>query len=159
MLLAGDGLHKRFYSSRSMSGIIVYCIGTIRARLYRDNIEIKQLGELIMKSDVRIVGDIKVLDWSGKITLGEETMAVRNTVRDIVKSGGKKLVLNLANVSYIDSAGVGELVSTYTTVTNAGGELKLLNLTKRIKEVLAITKLLTVFDVYENEEEALRSFK
>ncbi len=112
-----------------------------------------------MNTDVRTVGDIRVVDWSGKITLGEETMAVRNTVRDIVKSGGKKLILNLAEVNYIDSSGVGELVSTYTTVTNAGGQLKLLNLTKKIRELLTITKLLTVFEVYDNEEAALRSFK
>ena len=86
-------------------------------------------------------------------------MAVRNTVRDIVKSGGKKVVFNLADVNYIDSSGVGELVSTYTTVTSAGGQLKLLNLTKKIHEVLAITKLLTVFDVFDNENSAVSSFR
>ncbi len=112
-----------------------------------------------MNIEVRTVGDVRVLDWKGKITLGEETMAVRNKVRDIVSSGGKKLILNLADVPYIDSSGVGELVSTYTTVTNAGGQLKLLNLTKKIRELLAITKLLTVFEVYEDEKAALASFK
>jgi anti-sigma B factor antagonist len=112
-----------------------------------------------MNTAVRTVGDVQVVDWSGKITLGEETMAVRKTVRDIVQGGGKKLVINLADVNYIDSSGVGELVSTYTTVTNAGGQLKLLNLTKKIHEVLAITKLLTVFDVYDNEKAAIGSFK
>jgi len=112
-----------------------------------------------MNIEVRTIGDVRVLDWKGKITLGEETMAVRNKVRDIVNSGGKKLVLNLAGVPYIDSSGVGELVSTYTTVTNAGGQLKLLNLTKKIHELLAITKLLTVFEVYDNEKAALSSFK
>jgi anti-sigma B factor antagonist len=112
-----------------------------------------------MNTAVRNVGDVQVVDWSGKITLGEETMAVRKTVRDIVQGGGKKLVINLADVNYIDSSGVGELVSTYTTVTNAGGQLKLLNLTKKIHEVLAITKLLTVFDVYDNEKAAIGSFK
>jgi anti-sigma B factor antagonist len=112
-----------------------------------------------MNTAVRTVGDVQVVDWSGKITLGEETKAVRKTVRDIVQGGGKKLVINLADVNYIDSSGVGELVSTYTTVTNAGGQLKLLNLTKKIHEVLAITKLLTVFDVYDNEKAAIGSFK
>jgi anti-sigma B factor antagonist len=112
-----------------------------------------------MNINVRLIGDVQVVDWSGKITLGEETIAVRNTVRDIVNSGGKKLVLNLANVNYIDSSGVGELVSTYTTVTNAGGQLKLLNLTKKIHQLLAITKLLTVFDVFEDEKAAISSFR
>ena len=112
-----------------------------------------------MNMNIRSIGDVQVVDWSGKITLGEETIAVRNTVRDIVNSGGKKLVLNLANVNYIDSSGVGELVSTYTTVTNAGGQLKLLNLTKKIHQLLAITKLLTVFDVFEDENAAIGSFR
>ena len=112
-----------------------------------------------MNINIRSIGDVQVVDWSGKITLGEETIAVRNTVRDIVNSGGKKLVLNLANVNYIDSSGVGELVSTYTTVTNAGGQLKLLNLTKKIHQLLAITKLLTVFDVFEDEKAAIGSFR
>ncbi len=112
-----------------------------------------------MNINVRTVGDVRIVDWSGKITLGEETMAVRNTVRDIVNGGSKKIILNLADVNYIDSSGVGELVSTFTTVTNAGGQLKLLNLTKKIHELLAITKLLTVFDVYNNEQSALSSFK
>jgi anti-sigma B factor antagonist len=112
-----------------------------------------------MNIEVRTIEDVQILDWKGKITLGSETMAVRNKVRDIVNSGGKKLVLNLADVPYIDSSGVGELVSTYTTVTNAGGQLKLLNLTGKIRELLTITKLLTVFEVYDNEKAALGSFK
>jgi anti-sigma B factor antagonist len=111
-----------------------------------------------MKIEVRAVGEIKILDCSGKITLGEGTMTIRNTVRDILQSGGKKIVLNLADVNYIDSAGVGELVSTYTTVLNNGGRLKLLSLTKKIREVLAITKLLTVFDVYDDEAAIIGSF-
>ena len=85
-------------------------------------------------------------------------MAVRNAVRDILKDNGKKIILNLANVNYIDSSGIGELVSTYTTVTNNGGSLKLLSLTKKIQELLAITKLLTVFQVFDNEQSALASF-
>lgn len=111
-----------------------------------------------MKIDSRIVRGIHFLDCSGRITLGEGTMAVRTTVGDILKGGGKKIVLNLANVNYIDSSGVGELVSTYTTVAQQGGELKLLSLTKKIHELLAITKLLTVFQVYDSEPAALASF-
>jgi anti-sigma B factor antagonist len=111
-----------------------------------------------MKIATRTIGDVRVLDCSGKITLGEGTMAVRNAVRDILKDNGKKIILNLGDVNYIDSSGIGELVSTYTTVTNHGGSLKLLNLTKKIQELLAITKLLTVFQVFENEQAALASF-
>ena len=111
-----------------------------------------------MKIEMRTVRDVRILDCSGKITLGEGTMAVRNTVRDILKENGKKINLNLADVNYIDSSGIGELVSTYTTVTNAGGQLKLLNLTKKIHELLQITKLLTVFQVFDSEEAAVNSF-
>ncbi len=111
-----------------------------------------------MKIDTRTVGDVTILDCSGKITLGEGTMAIRNTVREVLKNGGKKIVLNLGDVNYIDSSGIGELVSTYTTVTNQGGQLKLLNLTKKIQELLQITKLLTVFSVYDNEQKAISSF-
>jgi anti-sigma B factor antagonist len=111
-----------------------------------------------MKIDSRTIGDVHILDCSGKITLGQGTMDVRNTVLDILKTGGRKIVLNLAEVNYIDSSGVGELVSTYTTVLNQGGQLKLLCLTKRIQEILAITKLLTVFQTYDNETAALASF-
>jgi len=106
----------------------------------------------------RTVEDIQILDCKGKITLGEGTMAVRNTVRDIITENGKKIILNLGDVNYIDSSGIGELVSTYTTVTNAGGQLKLLNLTKKIHELLQITKLLTVFQVFEDEKAAIASF-
>ena len=111
-----------------------------------------------MEITKRKVGDIQILDCSGKITLGEGTMLVRNMVRDIVANNGMKIILNLGNVNYIDSSGIGELVSTYTTVTNAGGQLKLLNLTKKIHELLAITKLLTVFSVFEDEQAAIASF-
>jgi len=111
-----------------------------------------------MNIEVRKVGDIQILDCSGQITLGEGTMGIRNKVREILQSGGGKIVLNLAKVTYIDSSGVGELVSTYTTVANHGGQLKLLNLTKKIRELLAITKLLTVFDVSDNEQILLARF-
>ena len=112
-----------------------------------------------MKIETRTVGDISILDCSGKITLGEGTMAVRNTVRDILKNNGKKIILNLADVNYIDSSGIGELVSTYTTVTNSGGQFILLSLTKKIQELLQITKLLTVFQVFDSEQAAVASFK
>ncbi len=111
-----------------------------------------------MKIDTRSVGDVHILDCSGKITLGEGTMAIRNAVREVLKGGGKKIILNLSEVNYIDSSGIGELVSTYTTVTNQSGQLKLLNLTKKIQELLQITKLLTVFQVYDNEQTAISSF-
>ena len=111
-----------------------------------------------MKIETRTIGGVQVLDCSGQITLGEGTKAVRDTVHSILGKGGKKIVLNLAEVNYIDSAGVGELVSTYASVTNKGGQLKLLHLTKRIRELLAITKLLTVFQVFEDEKNALASF-
>jgi anti-sigma B factor antagonist len=111
-----------------------------------------------MKIDTRTVGDVYVLDCSGKITLGEGTMAIRNTVKDVLKGGGKKIILNLSDVNYIDSSGIGELVSSYTTVTNQGGHLKLVNLTKKIQELLAITKLLTVFQVFDSEQAAIASF-
>jgi len=111
-----------------------------------------------MKIEVRTIGDAKILDCSGKITLGEGTMSIRNTVRDLLQGGSKKIVLNLADINYIDSSGIGELVSTYTTVVNNGGRLKLLNLEKKIQQLLAITKLLTVFDTFDNEEAALKSF-
>jgi anti-sigma B factor antagonist len=110
-----------------------------------------------MKIDVRTIGDAKILDCSGKITLGEGTMSIRNTVRDLLDSGSKKIILNFAEITYIDSAGIGELVSTYTTVVNNGGRLKLLNLTTKVHQLLAITKLLTVFDSFDNEEAALES--
>jgi anti-sigma B factor antagonist len=111
-----------------------------------------------MKIENRTVGDVHILDCSGKIMLGEGTMAVRNSVREVLKNGGKKIVLNLGDVNYIDSSGIGELVSSFTTVANQGGQLKLLNLTKKIQELLAITKLLTVFQVYDDERAALASF-
>jgi len=111
-----------------------------------------------MKIETRTVGDVKILDCSGRITLGEGTMVVRNTVRDLLKDNDCKIILNLAEVNYIDSSGIGELVSTYTTVTSNDGQLKLLNLTKKIQELLAITKLLTVFQVFDDEQAALDSF-
>jgi anti-sigma B factor antagonist len=111
-----------------------------------------------MKIEMRTIGDVQILDCSGKITLGEETMSIRNAVRETLQGGTKKIILNLADINYIDSSGVGELVSTYTTVVNNGGQLKLLNLTKKLRDLLTITKLLTVFSIFDNEEAALVSF-
>jgi anti-sigma B factor antagonist len=100
-----------------------------------------------------------VVDVAGRITLGEGSSALRDTLREMVNKGQKKILLNLGEVSYIDSSGIGELVSAFTTVTNGGGQLKLLNLTKRVKDLLQITKLYTVFDVHDSEVTAIRSFK
>jgi anti-sigma B factor antagonist len=104
------------------------------------------------------VGDVSVVDVAGRITLGEGSSALRDLLRDMVGKGEKKILLNLGDVSYIDSSGIGELVSGFTTVTNSGGQLKLLNLNKRVKDLLQITKLYTVFDVHEDEAGAVRSF-
>ena len=111
-----------------------------------------------MEIGSRIVGDIHFLDCSGKITMIGGAMAVRKTVGDILKDGGRKIVLNLADVNYIDSSGIGELVSAYNTITERGGQLKLLGLTKRIREALEITRLLTVFQVYDSEPATVASF-
>ena len=111
-----------------------------------------------VKLNTRQVGDVSVVDVAGRITLGEGSSALRDTLRDMVSKNQKKILLNLGDVSYIDSSGIGELVSGFTTVTNSGGQLKLLNLTKRVKDLLQITKLYTVFDVHEDEAGAIRSF-
>jgi len=111
-----------------------------------------------VKLNSRQVGDVSVIDVSGRITLGEGSSTLRDALRELVTKGQKKILLNLGEVSYIDSSGIGELVSAFTTVTNSGGQLKLLNLTKRVKDLLQITKLYTVFDVHESELSAVRSF-
>jgi anti-sigma B factor antagonist len=111
-----------------------------------------------VKLNTRQVGDVTVVDVAGRITLGEGSSALRDTLREMVGKGQKKVLLNMSEVSYIDSSGIGELVSGFTTVTNAGGQLKLLNLTKRVKDLLQITKLYTVFDIHETEVSAIRSF-
>src|SRR5215468_1721502 len=111
-----------------------------------------------VKLDTRQVGDVTVVDVSGRITLGEGSSALRDTLRDLTSKGDKKILLNLSDVSYIDSSGIGELVSGFTTVTNNGGTVKLLGLTKRVKDLLQITKLYTVFDIHEEEAHAVRSF-
>lgn len=111
-----------------------------------------------MNMNTRSVNDVTVVDLSGKITLGEGTAALRHEIRNLLKDGHKKIVLNMAEVSYVDSSGIGELVSAFTTTSNQGGALKLLNLTNKIQELLGITKLLTVFDVHDDEQKALSSF-
>ena len=111
-----------------------------------------------VKLNTRQVGDVSVVDVAGRITLGEGSSALRDMLRDMTSKGSKKILLNLGEVSYIDSSGIGELVSGFTTVTNGGGQLKLLGLNKRVKDLLQITKLYTVFDVHEDEASAVRSF-
>jgi len=111
-----------------------------------------------VKLNTRQVGDVTVVDVAGRITLGEGSSALRDTLRELVGKGQKKILLNLGDVTYIDSSGIGELVSGFTTVTNSGGQLKLLGLNKRVKDLLQITKLYTVFDVHEEEASAIRSF-
>jgi anti-sigma B factor antagonist len=106
----------------------------------------------------RKVSDVTVLDLTGKMTLGEGDELLRQTVNNLLAAGTKKIVLNLEGVPYIDSAGLGEVVRTHMTVSKQGGKLKLLNLTKRIEDLLSITKLLTVFDSYEAEADAIKSF-
>ena len=110
------------------------------------------------KLNTRQVGDVSVVDVSGRITLGEGSSALRDCLRDLMAQNNKKILLNLSEVSYIDSSGIGELVSGFTTVANSGGTLKLLGLTKRVKDLLQITKLYTVFAVHEEEAHAIRAF-
>jgi anti-sigma B factor antagonist len=111
-----------------------------------------------VKLTTRQVGDVTVIDAAGRITLGEGASAFRDTVRELAARGDKKILLNLSEVSYIDSSGIGEMVSGFTTVTNHGGQLKLLGLSKRVKDLLQITKLYTVFEVFDDEAGAVRSF-
>ena len=115
------------------------------------------MAELDVKE--RQAGDVTILDMSGEVRIGEGAVALRDSIRNLADQGKKKVLLNLAGVKYMDSTGVGELIANYTTVTRSGGQLKLLNLTDRIQNLLVITKLLTVFDSYENEAEALQSFQ
>jgi anti-sigma B factor antagonist len=111
-----------------------------------------------MQIEERIVDDVTILDLKGKMTLGEGDELLKDKVNSLVSQGHKKIVLNLSDVPYIDSAGLGEIVRTYTTVSRQQGKLKLLNVSKRVYDLLVITKLLTIFDSYESEEDAVRSF-
>ena len=112
-----------------------------------------------MHIDERTNGNVVVLDLKGKMTLGEGDELLKDKINSLLAAGKKKLLLNLESVPYIDSAGLGEVVRTYTTVSRQGGSLKLLNLTKRIEDLLSITKLLTVFDTFDSEAEAVASYK
>jgi len=111
-----------------------------------------------MKASTRQVDGVTVVDFSGRITLGEGSVVLRDTIKDLLSKGDKKILLNLGDVTYIDSSGIGELVSAFTTVRNGGGELKLLNLTKKVHDLLQITKLYTVFDIKDDEATAIAAF-
>src|SRR5262245_49731993 len=124
---------------------------------YLDEREIKpQGGGMDIKE--RVVGGVSILDLAGKVVLGEGDLQVKERIKDLLSDGQRRILLNLAEVTYIDSAGLGSLISSYTTVKREGGSLKLVNLTKRIQDLLAITKLITVFETFENEPEALASY-
>ncbi|HEU5412426.1 MAG TPA: STAS domain-containing protein [Candidatus Angelobacter sp.] len=114
---------------------------------------------MTMKVSSRQVNGVTVVDMMGRITLGEGSVVLRDTIRDLLGKGEKKILLNLGNVTYIDSSGIGELVSAFTSVRNQGGELKLLNLTKKVHDLLQITKLYTVFDIRDDETAAVGAFK
>ena len=107
----------------------------------------------------REAGAVNIIDLSGKISLGEGSALLRKTIRDLLENGGTKILLNLGDVNYIDSSGIGELVSGFTAVRNRGGTLKLLNLTRKVHDLLQITKLFTVFEVYTDEATAVRSYQ
>ena len=113
---------------------------------------------MTMKSTTRQVDGVTIVDLSGRITLGEGSTMLRDIVRDMIAKGNNKILLNLGDVTYIDSSGIGELVSAFTTTKNQGGELKLLNLTKKVHDLLQITKLYTVFDIKDDEAQAVASF-
>lgn len=111
-----------------------------------------------VKLTTRQVGDVTVIDAAGRITLGEGSSAFRDLIKDLKDKDAKKVLVNMADVSYIDSSGIGELVSGFTTISNSGGKLKLVSLNKRVQDLLQITKLYTVFDVFDDEAAAVQSF-
>jgi anti-sigma B factor antagonist len=112
-----------------------------------------------MKTKVRDVGGVRVLDLEGKITIGSGDVELRKSVEDAVAAGHNNILLNLQGVTHIDSSGIGEMVGVYTTMTRKGGKMKLVNLTPKINDILQVTQLITVFDVFDSESEALGSFK
>lgn len=116
------------------------------------------LREVHMKYEIKDVGDVTVIILSGKITIGEGDEALRNIISEVLEQGKRKILFNLEKVKYMDSAGIGELIRCYTTVTNKGGKLKLLNLTTKIKDLLTITKLISIFEDFTDEDEAVKSF-
>ena len=111
-----------------------------------------------MQIEERRAGSVVILDAKGKLTLGDGDVLLKDKIHSLVQQGHKQVVLNLGDVPYVDSAGIGEIVGSYTTLSRVGGTLRLLNLTKRIHDLLAITKLLTVFETFNSEDEAVRSF-
>jgi anti-sigma B factor antagonist len=111
-----------------------------------------------MTASTRLVAGVTIVDLYGRIVLGEGSAGVRDLVRNLIKEGNKKILLNLRDVDYIDSSGLGELVSAFTSMRSHGGELKLLNLTKRVRALLQITKLLSVFDIKDDEATSVKSF-
>lgn len=125
------------------------------AELHRNDAVMTGVG---MQIDERAVGEVTILDLKGKITLNEGDEVLKDKINSLIMQGKKKILLNLADVPYIDSAGLGEIVRTYTTVSRQGGQLKLVNLTKRITDLLMITKLLTVFETFEVEQDAIKSY-
>ena len=114
---------------------------------------------MALRGTCREVEDVAIVDFSGKITLGEGSAIVRKLVRDLVAAGKRKILFDLSDVDYIDSSGIGEMVAAYTAVRSANGELKLIHLTRRVHDILQITRLFTVFDVQKDEASALRSFR
>ena len=112
-----------------------------------------------MNISERVVEGVSILDLSGKIVLGEGDVQVKDRIRDLLADGQRRILLNLADVGYIDSAGLGAIISCYTTAKREGGQLKLVHLTKKVQDLLAITKLITVFETYDSEKEAIESFK
>jgi anti-sigma B factor antagonist len=111
-----------------------------------------------MNVNVRKRDDVTILDLKGKITIGSGDVALRNSIQEVIAGGAQKVLINMSDVSTIDSSGIGELVSAYTTATNRGAKLKLYNLPAKVSDILTITQLITVFDVYDSEDEAVRSF-
>ncbi len=111
-----------------------------------------------LKAEVRHKGDVAIVDLAGRITLGEGSGLLRTTIKDLVTDGNKNLLLNLGNVTYIDSAGLGEIIGSYATATNKGGHVKLLNVQSKVRDLLQLTKLYTVFATFDDEDEAVRSF-
>jgi anti-sigma B factor antagonist len=138
--------------------LILYPIKNQKSKIANSHKEILEMAELNIRE--RQAGDITILDMDGKITIGEGSVALRSAIRRLLEEGKKKILLNLKGVGYIDSSGIGELVSSFTAITKEpGGELKLLNLTQKLQDLLGITKLLTVFDTFDSESDALSSFK
>jgi anti-sigma B factor antagonist len=129
------------------------CDETTRRTFFKET----KMAELEVRE--RQAGDVTILDLNGSVRMGEGAIALRNAIRSLVEQGKKKILLNLGGVKNIDSSGIGELIANYTTISRDGGQLKLLNLTEKIQNLLVITKLLTVFDSYDSEAEGLNSFK